>query len=91
MKLSKQKIFADPWFDSGEIEFDDVNIDELLHMEHSELSSRIEMWINEGLSWRINSIIQHQLVISKITPCEGSSYFPLPKELINSRKRVINV
>ena len=50
MKLSKQKIFADPWFDSGEIEFDDINIDELLHMEHSELSSRIEMWINEGSS-----------------------------------------
>ena len=91
MKLSKQKIFADPWFDSGEIEFDDVNIDELLHMEHSELSSRIEMWINEGSSWRINSIIQHQLVISEITPCEESSYFPLPKALINSRKRVINV
>ena len=74
MKLSKQKIFADPWFDSGEIEFDDINIDELLHMEHSELS-----------------IIQHQLVISEITPCEGSPYFPLPKELIYSRKRVINV
>ena len=25
--------------------------------------------------------MQHQLVISEITPCEGSSYFPLPKEL----------
>ena len=39
MKFSKQKIFADTWFDSGEIEFDDVNIDELLDIQHNELLS----------------------------------------------------
>ena len=26
----------------------------------------------------ISSITQHELVISEITPCEGSSYFTLP-------------
>ena len=31
------------------------------------------------------------VVISEITLCEGSSYFPLLKELRNSRKRVNNV
>ena len=46
---------------------------------------------DEGSSWTINLIIQHQLVISEITPCEGSSYFPLPKERRNSRERVSNV
>ena len=35
----------------------------------------------EGPDWTINSIIQHQLVISETAPCEGGSDFPLPNEL----------
>ena len=39
----------------------------------------------------INWILQHQIVISEITPSEGSSYFPLPKELRNPMKGLINI
>ena len=40
----------------------------------------------EGSSWTINSIIQHQLVISEIASCKECSYFPLPKKLRNPVK-----
>ena len=36
-------------------------------------------------------MIQHQLVISETASCEGSSYFPLPKERMNSMKGLINI
>ena len=36
-------------------------------------------------------ITQHQLIISAIVPYECSSYFPLPKELRNPAKELINV
>ena len=44
-----------------------------------------------GSSLTINSIMQHQLVISEIAPCEGSSCFPLPKKLINPMKGLVNI
>ena len=44
----------------------------------------------EESGWNINSIIQHQLIISEIASCEGSSYFALPKELRNQMKGLIN-
>ena len=36
-------------------------------------------------------ITQRQLVISEIGPCEGISYFALPKELRNPMKVLINI
>ena len=42
-----------------------------------------------GSSWTINSIIQHQLVISETALCEGR--FQLPKELRNPMKGLINI
>ena len=45
------------------IEFDDIDIGELLDIQHKQLSSRVERWTYEGSGSTINSIIQHQLVI----------------------------
>lgn len=54
------------------LEFNDVNNnDGLLDIQNNQLPSRVEY------------LIQHQHVISETTPCEKSSYFPLPKELKN--------
>ena len=86
----KNKIFADPLFDSEKIEFNDINVDEVLDIQHSQLSSRVERCVYEGWGWTINLIIQHKLVISEIAPCEISFYFPLPKELRNQVKGFIN-
>ena len=74
-------------FGSDKVEFSDLNIDK----PHNELSSRVERWKFEGSGWTINSIIQCQLVISDIASCEGSFYFPLPKELRNPMKGLINI
>ena len=85
-KVLKHKIFIDPWFDSEKIEYNYINIDELSDINHNQLSSIVGWWTCKGSGWTINLIIKHQLVIPEITPCEGSSYFPLPKELRNPMK-----
>ena len=48
-------------------------------------------WTYEVSGWTINSMIQHQLYVSKIVPCEGSSYFLLHKEVRNQMKGLINI
>ena len=50
-----------------------------------------ERWTYERSGWAIYSILQHQFVISEIAPWEGSSYFPLPKELRNPMKGLISI
>ena len=45
----------DPWLDSGKKKFNDTNIDEILDIQHSQLSLRIERWTYEGSSWTIHS------------------------------------
>ena len=41
-KVFKNKKFADPWFGSGNIKVNNINIDELLDIPHNHLSSRVE-------------------------------------------------
>ena len=43
------------------------------------------------LSLSVHSVLQHRIVISEIAPCEGSPYFPLPKELNNTVEGLINI
>ena len=52
-----------------------MNIDELLDKPHDDLSTRLENWVVENSDWSVHLILRHQLVISNISPCEGSSYF----------------
>ena len=87
----KNKILKGPWFDSEKLEFNGTNIDELLDIQHNQLSSRVERWTYERSSWTINLIIQYHFIISENTPYEGSSYFPLPKELRNSVKGLVDI
>lgn len=47
-KVFKNKIFADPWFDSDKIEFKDINIDDVLDIQ---LSSRVERRTYEESGW----------------------------------------
>ena len=51
----------------------------------------MERWTFEESGSKTNSIIQHQLVISKIPPCEGSSSFSIPKELGNPMKVSVDI
>ena len=40
--------FKNPWFDSEKIEFNDINIDELLDIQQNQFSLRVEKWAYEG-------------------------------------------
>ena len=40
----KIKIFADPWFDSEKVEFNDININDVLGTLLDQLSLRVERW-----------------------------------------------
>ena len=78
-KIFKNKVFADPRFDSGKIEFNDIIIDKLLHIQHNQLSSRDERETYGESGCTIYSILQHQLVILEVVPsgpCRG--YPPVP-------------
>ena len=85
------KHFARPWFHLEKTEFNDLNVDELLDFQHNQISCRVGSWKYEGSIWTINSILQHQLVISEIASCEGSSFIKLPKELRYPLKGLINL
>ena len=90
-KALKETIFVDPWLDSNKVEFDCINVDEILDNQHNELSTRVKNWTYEGSVWTFYSILQRQPVILEITPWEGSFNFLLPKELNNSMRGLINI
>ena len=52
-----------------------MKIYELIDIQCKQFLSRVKRWVYEGSGWTINSILQHQLAISEIALCEGSSYF----------------
>ena len=64
----KNKVFPDTWHHSEKLEFNDTNIDDLLDIQPNQLSSRVERWTYEGSDCNIDSILQHQIVISEIAP-----------------------
>ena len=90
-KVIQETIFVDPWFDSHKETFDDICIDEVLNKQQNKRSEKIQNWTHESSGWNVHAILHHQLFISEITPCKSSSYFPLPKELINTTRGLINI
>ena len=78
IKFLRIKCFAHPWFCTS------------IDFQHNQISYRVESWKYEGSIWTIDSILQHTLVISENTPCEGSSFL-LPKELRYPLKVLINM
>ena len=52
---------------------------------------RVEFYSNEGLGWIIDKIENIWINISNYDPLAGSSYIPLPLELNNSMKGLINL
>ena len=75
--------------DSKNIKINNTH-DELIYIQHNQLSSRVERWTNKGLDWTFNSITKPPFVIQEIISCEGSSSFLLPKKLRNPLKGLIN-
>ena len=64
-----------------------------LKLENSfqEILYLIDVWINEGSGWIVESIESQYINISTYRPLSGSSYMDLPVELRSPRKGLINI
>ena len=51
----------------------------------------IQTILRNRLGWIIDSVIEHNINISKYSPLSGSSYIKLPKKLDHPRKGLINI
>ena len=69
----------------------EIEIAELLQITQQQIVNKIQQWISEGSGWTIQSVDGHFINIVIYEPLKGSSYIPLPKELRNSGKGIINM
>ena len=69
----------------------DVDIDNLLQITQQQIVNMIQRWISKGSAWIIKSVDGHFINVVKYRPLRGSSYIPLPKELRNPAKGIINI
>ena len=86
---------------NGEIEFAPVYfnsvtktvINHRFRLENSfqEILYMIDVWINNGSGWNVESIESQYINISTYRPLSGSSYISLSIELTNPRKRLISI
>ena len=51
----------------------------------------IDVWINNGSGWNVESIESQYINISTYRPLSGSSYMDLPVKLKSQRKGLINI
>ena len=56
-----------------------------------EILYMIDVWINKGSGWNLESIESQYVKISTYRPLSGSSYMDLPVELRIPRKGLINI
>ena len=71
-----------------------TNKDEILQkLKRAEevILERIAKWISQGSGWTIEVVDNHYINIVSYIPLRGNSYIPLPKELRNSKKGLINL
>ena len=86
---------------NGEIEFAPVYFNSVtktvinhrfrLESSFQEILYMIDVWINEGSGWIVESIESQYINISTYRPLSGSPYINLPVELKNPKKRLINI
>ena len=86
---------------NGEIEFAPVYFNSVtktvinhrfkLETSFQEILYLINVWINEGSGWIIESIESQYINISTYRPLSGNSYTNLPVELKSPRKGLINI
>ena len=63
----------------------------LLQITQQQIVNMIQQWISEGSAWIIKSVDGHFINVVRYRPLRGSSYIPLPKELQNPAKGIINM
>ena len=95
------KVFKKKYKLNGEIEFALVYFNSVtkavinhrfrLENYFQEILYMIDVWINNGSGWNVESIESQYINISTYRPLSGSSYIDLPVELKIPRKGLINI
>ena len=84
--------YKDAYFNSKAFSIlNEYEIIEALDKAAEELNNKIAVWLSEGSGWLIVEIRSHFVNIVKYLPLRGNSYLPLPEELRNSKKGLINI
>ena len=84
--------FTQPYFNSTTTTIlNELDIQDFYDQAVEEILNRIAKWISKGSGWVIERIINFYLNIVSYKPLKGRSYFPLPEELRNSLKGLINL
>ena len=58
---------------------------------YTTVTSNIQKYLGKGSGWITDSVIDHNINISKYNPFASSSYINLPKKLDHPRKGLINI
>ena len=84
--------FTQPYFNSTTTTIlNEFDIRDFNDQAVEEILNRIARWISKGSGWVIQRILNFYLNIVSYLPLKGRSYLPLPEELRNSRKGLINI
>ena len=88
-KLNKEIKFAPVYFNS----WTKTVTNHRFKLENSfrEILYMIDIWINNGSGWNVESIESQCINISTYRPLAGSSYIELPAELRRPKKGLINI
>ena len=62
-----------------------------LEMSLENKMNDVAEWLKEGSGWTTDGVLEHYFNLVNYKPLEGKSYIPLPKELQNSLKGLINL
>ena len=95
------KVLLKKYKPNGQIKFTPVHFNSLtrtvinhrfrLESSFQEILYMIDVWINKGSGWIVESIESQYINISTYRPLSGSSYMDLPVELRSPRKGSINI
>ena len=84
--------FSQPYFNSTtRTILNEFDIKDFYDQAVEEILNRIARWISKGSGWVIVRILKLYFNVVSYVPLKGRSYFPLPEELRNSRKGLINL
>ena len=62
-----------------------------LQLSQQQILNGIAVWLSEGSGWTIGSLDEHYINTVVYDPLKGSSYIPLPVELRNSSRGLVNL
>ena len=75
----------------GQIIMNISDIKPNLEMSQEKIMNDVADWLKEGSGWTTDGVLEHYFNVVNYKPLEGKSYIPLPKELQNNLKGLINL